>query len=92
MNRRGFLGSILVACAAPAIVRADSLMRIVPLDTTIITASEMIRRQELTYAEWAENIDGGSMGVIIKLLQRTNNILDDMVRVEITGRGPLPQL
>lgn len=26
MNRRGFLGSILAACAAPAIVRAESLM------------------------------------------------------------------
>lgn len=31
MNRRGFLGSILALGAAPAIVRADSLMRIVPL-------------------------------------------------------------
>jgi len=30
MNRRGFLGSILALAAAPAIVRADSLMRIVP--------------------------------------------------------------
>lgn len=36
MNRRGFLGSILVACAAPAIVRADSLMRIVPIDTDVM--------------------------------------------------------
>jgi hypothetical protein len=26
MNRRGFIGSILAACAAPAIVRAESLM------------------------------------------------------------------
>ena len=30
MNRRGFIGSILALCAAPAIVRADSLMRIIP--------------------------------------------------------------
>lgn len=30
MNRRGFLSSILALAAAPAIVRADSLMRIVP--------------------------------------------------------------
>ena len=30
MNRRGFLGSILALGAAPAIVRADSLMRIIP--------------------------------------------------------------
>lgn len=35
MNRRGFLGSILAACAAPAIVRADSLMRVVPTETVI---------------------------------------------------------
>jgi hypothetical protein len=28
MNRRGFIGGILAACAAPAIVRADSLMRL----------------------------------------------------------------
>lgn len=32
MNRRGFLGAMLTACAAPAIVRADSLMRIVPVE------------------------------------------------------------
>ena len=37
MDRRGFLGSILALAAAPAIVRADSLMRIVPRETTLIT-------------------------------------------------------
>lgn len=37
MNRRGFLGSILAAAAAPAIVRAESLMRIiVPSDEIIL--------------------------------------------------------
>lgn len=36
MNRRGFLGSILALGAAPAIVRADSLMRIVPMDAAIL--------------------------------------------------------
>lgn len=35
MNRRGFLGAILAAAAAPAIVRADSLMRIVPRDLLV---------------------------------------------------------
>lgn len=39
MNRRGFLGSILALGAAPAIVRADSLMRVVPRETTILTAT-----------------------------------------------------
>lgn len=37
MNRRGFLQSCLALAAAPAIVRADSLMRIVPRDSGIIT-------------------------------------------------------
>lgn len=35
MNRRGFLGAILAAAAAPAIVRADSLMRIVPRELAV---------------------------------------------------------
>ena len=30
MNRRGFLGAMFAACAAPAIVRAESIMRIAP--------------------------------------------------------------
>lgn len=36
MNRRGFLGSILTACVAPAIVRADSLMRVVPREVLVL--------------------------------------------------------
>ena len=28
MNRRGFLGGILAACAAPAIVRSQNIMRV----------------------------------------------------------------
>ena len=36
MNRRSFIASILAAGAAPAIVRADSLMRIVSRDTVVI--------------------------------------------------------
>jgi hypothetical protein len=38
VNRRGFLGSMLALAAAPAIVRADSLMRIVSLETTVLAA------------------------------------------------------
>lgn len=37
MNRRGFLSSILTLAAAPAIVRADSLMRIIPVETEILS-------------------------------------------------------
>lgn len=37
MNRRGFLGYILALGAAPAIVRADSLMRIIPKEQYVWT-------------------------------------------------------
>lgn len=37
MNRRGFLASCLALCAAPAIVRADSLMRVIPRETGVIS-------------------------------------------------------
>ena len=36
MNRRGFLQTCLALAAAPAIVRADSLMRIVPRELSLI--------------------------------------------------------
>lgn len=38
MDRRGFLGAILAAAAAPAIVRADSLMRVIPRETVIVAS------------------------------------------------------
>ena len=38
MNRRGFIGSILALGVAPAIVRADSLMRVVPRDLYVAEA------------------------------------------------------
>ena len=39
VTRRGFIGSILALGVAPAIVRADSLMRIVSRDTAILLPS-----------------------------------------------------
>lgn len=48
MNRRGFLSALLSAGAAPAIVRADSLMRIVPLEVEVLTLDQ-IRKS----ADWA---------------------------------------
>lgn len=43
MNRRGFLGGILAAACAPAIVRADSLMRIIPRETRLLSLDEITR-------------------------------------------------
>lgn len=37
MNRRGFLKAILAAAAAPAIVRADSLMKVIPRNVEVLT-------------------------------------------------------
>jgi len=42
MNRRGFLGSILALGAAPAIVRADALMRVVPVEATFIRPKDFV--------------------------------------------------
>lgn len=43
ISRRSFLGAILGAAAAPAIVRADSLMRVVAPKTTILVPGELGR-------------------------------------------------
>ena len=40
MNRRSFLTQCLALAAAPAIVRADSLMRIVPREAVVIVPTK----------------------------------------------------
>lgn len=66
MDRRGFLGSILALGAAPAIVRADSLMRIVPTDTLVIDLIESqytFTRESFAYTVtaslWVRTPSGG---------------------------------
>ena len=44
MNRRSFLSSILALGAAPAIVRADSLMRIVPREALVEVPGSLYAR------------------------------------------------
>lgn len=47
LSRRGFLGAMMAACAAPAIVRAQSLMKIVvPSDKIIITSNSLVPGDE----------------------------------------------
>lgn len=41
MNRRSFLTTILASAVAPAIVRADSLMRIVPRETLVVVMNDL---------------------------------------------------
>lgn len=44
MDRRGFIGSVLALCAAPAVVRAGSLMRVSPLVVPQWNYTEIVRR------------------------------------------------
>jgi hypothetical protein len=55
-SRRGFLGACLALAAAPAIVRADSLMRVVPFDLVLVERGVTYRW--LTYDEdpWAKAV------------------------------------
>jgi predicted TIM-barrel enzyme len=47
-NRRGFLGAMFAAAAAPAFVRAESLMKIyVPPQGIVIVSSGILTRQQL---------------------------------------------
>jgi hypothetical protein len=57
MDRRGFLGVILAAAAAPAIVRADSLMRIIPMETKLIIEWDL--GASLGMTAWTLSRDGG---------------------------------
>ena len=69
MNRRGFLGSILALGAAPAIVRADSLMRIVPRETLLITG-------ELYYLDKFQFYESPD----VLITKDFNPLLEDIVR------------
>lgn len=42
ITRRGFLSSCLALASAPAVVRADSLMRVVPTRTVILPFAEAL--------------------------------------------------
>lgn len=56
MNRRGFLTSIIALGAAPAIVRADSLMRVVPMDVDVFGYRGWNERWD-----WSQYYDDGQV-------------------------------
>lgn len=72
MNRRNFLAGIFAAACAPAIVRADSLMRIVPRGTVVLPplwpgepwdglrqySDAIIGRADYTLVRWVDDIKG----------------------------------
>jgi hypothetical protein len=49
-TRRSFLGSILALGAAPAIVRADALMRVVPRETLVAPSGDVFTLDTLRLA------------------------------------------
>jgi len=52
-SRRGFLFGIGAALAAPAVVRADTLMKLwVPKPAIIVPSNSMLTLSELTMLEW----------------------------------------
>jgi hypothetical protein len=56
VNRRGFLGSILALGAAPAIVRADSLMRILPMERLVLSPLGILMPTGAMREMWAYDI------------------------------------
>lgn len=52
MNRRGFLGAILAAGVAPAVVRAESIMRIAAPKGWSVTEGEVIVLAGDPYDRW----------------------------------------
>ena len=68
MDRRGFLSSVIALAAAPAIVRADSLMRVVPVNTLVAPVLTMpviwgeqfeIEHTNLVHSWWTRESSGG---------------------------------
>ena len=67
-NRRGFLSSILAAAAAPAIVSASSIMRVVPVMENDTLTYKMSGRYDINFDQWVEDADS-------KLALRPNKLL-----------------
>lgn len=61
MNRRGFLGAMLAAAAAPAIVRAESLMKIVVPKKEIILVDDFFQgfgEGDFSAEMWSKPVGG----------------------------------
>ena len=78
INRRGFLGAILAAAAAPAIVKAGSLMRIDPRIVRFGYAenlSRSMRQMALTIEDFAITDQALNVGLGEKIGRDGNRIL-----------------
>lgn len=92
-TRRGFLGSLLAAAAAPAFVKSESLMRmILPSSTIIIPSLDIIIPASklaagvYTASVWAKPQDGQW-----SLLSKTFTVTEEVtrkVKLELPGDSP----
>lgn len=62
MNRRNFLGAMLAACTAPAIVRAGSLMRIAAPEIIVPDMTVILQQYSTLYAQTAREIGVDPLG------------------------------
>ncbi len=67
MDRRGFMGAILAGCAMPAIVRAESLMRMVVRPSGLIVPS--YSNKLITPAEYAELTASAIINQALRMLE-----------------------
>ena len=74
MNRRGFLGSILALGAAPAIVRAENIMRVTPRGWTRAASGLLVKRE--TGYGWEDGLNAEEI-IRRDLAQQLARALDD---------------
>lgn len=101
MNRRGFLSSCLALAAAPAIVRADSLMRIVPreagvlifdgcdqwMEWTQVVSEPVIVTYTGTFAEIMAQAFRDDKAEIAENIERNNALLRYMMKQQLRARA-----
>lgn len=95
VDRRGFLKSILALAAAPAIVRADSLMKVIPRNVEVFTwhqepivIDQMRDLQFLEGTQWSEaQIDAMNMRATARanLSEWLANQLDRVAFTSLAG-------
>lgn len=94
-TRRGFLGAMLAACAAPAIVRADSLMRVIPRETEILVpapqrslADQLEDARQRAIAQLREEIDAQALHEATLQFDRPGLKVGDVFSIAGLVSGP----
>lgn len=99
MNRRGFLQTIIATATAPAIVRADSLMRVIPQETTlyvpetgpiILVPGRMVASTTRPGGRWPSMAETLSMQPLLERgIRRNHGRIRDLRYIHERMVGPL---